>query len=106
MTETTAIRRPRRWDTPFAETALNDRDIDRILDMPVFKKIDASRFTGTMSLRDIIKNDARIESFNAGDIVIRENDYSNSVLVLKPVRISLSICHNIGRSRVLLWNKE
>lgn len=82
MAEATAIRRPRRWDVPFAEQPLADADIDRILAIPIVSQIDATRFPPTVSLRDIIRNDARIERYNRGDIIIREDDYGNSIFLI------------------------
>ncbi len=108
MPDTTAIPRPQRWDTPFADTALSDREVDRILDIKILKEIDHARFPPTLSVRDIIRNDARIETFNKGDLIVRENDYSNSVFFILSgeIRIIYENLPEIGRApppRRLSW---
>ncbi|MEQ8813208.1 MAG: cyclic nucleotide-binding domain-containing protein [Thalassobaculum sp.] len=87
MAQTTSISRPRRWDNPF-DADLATRDIDRILAAPVFRDLDPERFPPGMPLRDIVRNDARIDRCQRGDIVVREGDYGNSVFVI----LSGSVC--------------
>ncbi len=100
MPDTTTERRPRRWDSPFADRPLDDREIDCILTLPILGRIDAGRFPRTLALRDILRNDARLETFNRGDIVVRENDYSNSVFFILSgrVRVLFDNLPEIGRA--------
>ncbi len=79
--ERIAINRPRRWDIPFGPN-MTDADVDRVLGLGVFARIDPSQFPATQSLRDIIRNDARIESYRRGDIIVRNGDYGYSVFVI------------------------
>ena len=81
MRETPAMDRPRRWDQPFGPD-MTDADIDSVLALEVFQNIDATQFPRNQSLRDIIGNDARIQRYRRGDIVIREGDYVSSVFVI------------------------
>ena len=81
MTETLAIDRPRRWDQPFGPD-VTDSDVDSVLALEVFQNVDATQFPKDQSLRDIIKNDARIQRYQRGDIVVREGDYGNSVFAI------------------------
>ena len=76
-----AVRRPQRWDTPFCET-MTDEFVDGLLTLPPFRDMDASRFSRSCPLRGILKNDARLVKFQAGDIVVREGDYGNSAFML------------------------
>jgi len=100
MEDATTIRRPQRWDIPFAETALADTDIDRILELPLLRAVDATKFPPNRPLKEIIRNDARISKFNRGDIIIREGDYGNSVFFVLSgqVRGIFENLPEIGRS--------
>lgn len=75
------IDRPQRWDKPFGPD-MTDRDVDRVLGLGIFADIDAGQFPASQSLRDIIKNDARIKRFHRGEIVVRNGDYGSSVFVV------------------------
>jgi Fe-S-cluster-containing dehydrogenase component/CRP-like cAMP-binding protein len=81
MAETLAIDRPQRWDQPF-DPDMTDADVDSVLALELFHNIEASQFPKNLSLRDIIRNDVRIQPYRRGDIVVREGDYGNSVFVI------------------------
>ena len=81
MTETSG-KRPQRWDKPFGAEALSDAAIDRVLAIPAFADVKAEDFPASLSLREIIANDARIRRFSRGDIIFRKGDYGNSVFLL------------------------
>jgi Fe-S-cluster-containing dehydrogenase component/CRP-like cAMP-binding protein len=89
-TEVAAVR-PERWSVPFG-TTMSDADVDRLLEVEPFHSIDAGRFPPTLPLREILRNDARIQRYAAGDIVVREGDYGSSAfLILRGrVRVVLS----------------
>ena len=72
------VRRPQRWDEPFDERPLSDREVDWILGHAPFSSIDESDFSGSATLRDILRNDTRIVRCLAGDIVYRTGDYGTS----------------------------
>jgi Fe-S-cluster-containing dehydrogenase component/CRP-like cAMP-binding protein len=75
------IERPQRWDRPFSPE-MSDAEVDRVLAAPVFSAIDPGPFPASLSLRGIIRNDARVVRFQRGDIVVREGDYGSSVFVI------------------------
>jgi CRP-like cAMP-binding protein len=81
MIQPLAIERPRRWDRPFGPD-MTDADVDRVLELELFCHIDQAQFPKDQSLRDIIRNDGRIERYERGDIVVREGDYGSSVFVI------------------------
>lgn len=81
LSPATAISRPRRWDNPF-DPDLGARDVARILAAPVFRDLDPERFPPGLLLADIVRNDARINRYQRGDIIVREGDYGNSVFVI------------------------
>lgn len=78
MLADTTISRPKRWDTPFGAD-MTDENVDRAIALPLLADIDDSRFSGTLSLRNILKYDSRIIECKRGDIVVREGDYGHSV---------------------------
>lgn len=86
-----AVARPQRWDEPFG-AEMTVEDVDRLLDVEPFRSMDHARFPPSLPLRDILRNDVRIQSYSAGDIVVREGDYGSSAfLILRgSVRVVLS----------------
>jgi Fe-S-cluster-containing dehydrogenase component/CRP-like cAMP-binding protein len=82
----TAIARPQRWDRPFGPD-MTEADVERVLAQPIFRDIDAEQFPASLSLRDIIRNDARIQRLSPGDVIVREGDYGNSVFVVLSGRV-------------------
>ena len=72
MTITTQSR-PQRWDQPFGSD-MTDEDVERLLSIPEIQAIEADKFPSRISLAGILRNDARIMQYKAGDIVIREGD--------------------------------
>ena len=74
--------KPPRWDTPFGNTALDDLDINRILDINPFKDMNEEKFPRHLPLRDIIRYDTRILNFTDGELIVREGDYGNSAFII------------------------
>lgn len=75
------MNRPQRWDSPFGE-AMSQADVNRLLGVVPFRDIDRSKFTSNLPLEGILKNDARIVKYEAGDLVVREGDYGNSAFMI------------------------
>lgn len=75
------INRPQRWDNPFAPD-MTDSDVGRIMDLEMFRDMDTSKFSESLSLRDIIRNDTRIRLFNKGDIIVRTGDYGTTAFLI------------------------
>ena len=76
-----SIPRPQRWDVPFSAD-MTDGDVDRLLTIPPFSRMDQDSFPPTASLRGILHNDARIRRYQDGDIVVREGDYGDSAFFI------------------------
>ena len=81
MVNPTVIERPSRWDSPL-DPDMSEADIDRILATGPFANIDPNDFPATASLRDIIRNDTRLDWYSNGDILLRREDYGTSAYVL------------------------
>ena len=83
-----AVTRPQRWDVPFGD-AMTEAGVDELLKIEPFRSIDASRFPPALPLRGILKNDARVSSYEDGDIVVREGDYGNSAFLVLQGQVSV-----------------
>ena len=75
--ETSTIHKPQRWDVPFS-SAMKSEDVDRVLTMPPFNRLDPKKFGSKVSLRGILQNDCRLVRCQQGDIIIRRGDWGNS----------------------------
>ncbi len=75
-----AVARPQRWDEPFGE--MTDADVDSLLQIPPFCRMDASAFPPTLPLRGILRGDTRIVRFETGDLIVREGDYGHSAFLV------------------------
>lgn len=73
--------RPQRWDEPFGPEMTAEL-VDELLEFPLFKQVDPSRFPKSSPLREILLNDARIREFDDSDIVMREGDYGDSAFLV------------------------
>ena len=73
--------RPQRWDSPL-DPEMSDADLEMLLLRPELAAVDVSRFPSAVPFEGVLRNDARIVRFRAGDIVIREGDYGNSAFLL------------------------
>ena len=62
---------------------MTEGDVLRVLfTLRVFGAIDQGQFPSTLSLQDIIRNDARIRRYRRGEIIIRKGDYGNALFVV------------------------
>ncbi len=76
-----SIQRPERWDHPL-DPEMREADLDRLLAIPPFCNMDATRFAADASLRDILQNDTRILHLQRGDVVFREGQYGGSAYLV------------------------
>jgi Fe-S-cluster-containing dehydrogenase component/CRP-like cAMP-binding protein len=75
-----AIPRPRRWDEPFGE--MTARDVDALLRIAPFCRMDARAFPPSLPLRGILAGDTRIGRYQNGDLIVREGDYGHSAFLV------------------------
>jgi len=83
--------RPHRWDVPF-DSDMTDADVEALMSIPAIANVRADAFPPHIPLRGILRNDARIVSYQPGDIVCREGDYGSSAFLILSgaVRVVLS----------------
>lgn len=75
------IQRPERWDNPFSRK-LTSKDVDHILGIEPFLRMDANTFPKSVGLRSLIANDTRFAHYKRGNIIVRAGDYGNSAFLL------------------------
>jgi len=78
---TPTMNRPHRWDVPF-DSDMSDADVESLMSIPEIANVHAELFPAHIPLRGILRNDARLVSFQPGDIVCREGDYGNSAFLI------------------------
>jgi Fe-S-cluster-containing dehydrogenase component/CRP-like cAMP-binding protein len=61
---------------------MTEEEVDRLLQIPLFRQMDPTRFPKNTSLRDILLNDGRVRKFRKGDIIVRQGDYGNSAFIV------------------------
>ncbi len=57
-------------------------EVARLLRIAPFKDMDPANFPKSAQLQDILKNDARLRHFEAGEIIVREGDYGTSAFMV------------------------
>lgn len=90
MSKSTRTERPQRWDVPFDED-MTTEGVDRILTIKPFCDIDQNKFPKAIPLQGIIKNEARILKFQAGDLVVRHGDYGNSAFFIMKGKVRVVV---------------
>jgi len=75
------LNRPKRWDKPFSEDT-SEVDVRRILSMAPFRDMNPETFPRSAQLPDILRNDARLRTYEAGEIIVREGDYGTSAFMV------------------------
>ena len=86
----TAVKRPRRWDTPFDEN-LDEQTVDGLMSVEPFVSMDESAFSKALPLRSIIKNDCHVLDFTEGDIIFRQGDYGNSAFLILSGKVLVAV---------------
>lgn len=84
----TAVERPRRWDAPFGDT-MSDDDVDQLLRIEPFCHMDPAAFPAALPLREILKNDTRINHYPSSAIIVREGDYGSSAFLVLRGRVKV-----------------
>jgi Fe-S-cluster-containing dehydrogenase component/CRP-like cAMP-binding protein len=72
---------PERWDKPF-DPEMSETDVDLILAHPIFYSTSPERFPASIPLRGVIHNDARLQQYQPGEIIVRRGDYGHSAFVI------------------------
>lgn len=93
------VSRPQRWDVPFGAD-MTDADIDALLGRPELGAIEARNFPAHIPLRGLLRNDARIVSFEPGDIVVREGDYGNSAFLILAGQLRVVLAPGLPRDQL------
>jgi Fe-S-cluster-containing dehydrogenase component/CRP-like cAMP-binding protein len=68
-------------DDPY-DAGLTEAGIDRVLALPLFRSVDPTRFPASKPLRELIRNHARIDKYERGQVIVRKGDYGHSAFVV------------------------
>ncbi len=85
------VDRPQRWDAAF-DPDLTTEDVERLLTLPPFNRMDPEAFPRRVPLRQILKNDCRLRRYSRGELVVREGDYGTSafLVISRSVKVVIS----------------
>jgi len=75
------LERPQRWDSSF-DPEMTEADVDRLMTTAPFSAMKPENFSPKVPLRGILRHDASIRRYRAGEIVVREGDYGTSAFLL------------------------
>lgn len=100
MTTTTSestlvVDRPQRWEVPFGES-MAESDVDELMSMSPFSRMNETRFPKNQPLRGILRNDTRIVRFQPGEVILREGDYGNSAFLVLNGKVRI-VLRNLPR---------
>ena len=70
---------------------LTDTEIGKLLSTAPFNKMDAAGFRKSLTLVDILKNDARKVSYQPGDMIVRQGDWGNSAFLVESGKVRVEI---------------
>ncbi|MDG2014874.1 MAG: cyclic nucleotide-binding domain-containing protein [Pirellulaceae bacterium] len=76
-----SVKRPQRWDAPFASD-MTEETVAHLLSVEPFSLMTGDSFPKHAPLPGLLKNDCRIVTYEPGDIVIRQGDYGNSAFLV------------------------
>ncbi len=90
---TSNLESPKRWEVPFGK--MTDAEVDRLLTVPPFSKMDAKKFPDSLPLRGILKNDTRFCTYDPGEIILRQGDYGTSAFMVVSGQGRVSVCREM-----------
>lgn len=73
--------RPKRWDDPL-DPEMSEETLDMLMAEEPFASMDAGAFPSSMPLRGILKADSAVREYDAGEIVLRKDDYGTSAFLV------------------------
>jgi len=75
------VQRPKRWDEPLSAD-ISEAQIEFILSSHHFRQMSEDNFPGKISLRDVVRNDCRIRTYEKDQLIVRAGAYLNSAFIL------------------------
>ncbi|QTN34036.1 cyclic nucleotide-binding domain-containing protein [Akkermansiaceae bacterium] len=73
--------KPDRWDDPM-DPNMTDADVEGLMAVEPFCVMDEKAFPSSMPLREILRADTAIRSYQPGEIVVRRGDYGTSAYLV------------------------
>jgi Fe-S-cluster-containing dehydrogenase component/CRP-like cAMP-binding protein len=93
------IERPDRWDHPL-DAGMSTEAVSWLLKQPPFSSMDVERFARTAPLQDILRNDTRLVSFRAGDLVFQEGQYGGSAFLVLSGNVQVFLSRLFNKQRL------
>lgn len=82
MPSTTSIsERPQRWDAAL-DPDMPEAEVDLLLGVPPFSAMKPENFPARLSLRNILKHDTKLHTYQRGEIILRQGDYGTSAFMV------------------------
>ncbi len=94
---TRKVNRPQRWDEPL-DPAMGLLDLAPILARPPFDAINPASFPAAVPLEGILRNDARVRRYEAGDLVCARGEYGNSAFYILSGEVSVIVGEGLSES--------
>ncbi len=100
--------RPQRWDDPL-DPDMTEAMLDMLMAEEPFASMDAGAFPSSMPLREILRADSAIREYDAGEIVLRKDDYGTSAFLVLEGEVEVLLRPEInpellGRSKSIRKN--
>lgn len=73
--------RPERWADPL-DPEMSEELLDMLMAEEPFASMDLTAFPKNLQLRDILKGDSAVRDYDAGEIVLRKDDYGTSAFIV------------------------
>ena len=73
--------RPKRWDDPL-DPDMSEEMLDSLMAEEPFASMNVGAFPSNMPLREILRADSAIREYDAGEIVLRKDDYGTSAFLV------------------------
>ncbi len=75
---------------------MTEQEIDKILSLELFQKIEAENFPHNLSLKDIICEHTRLIDYRPDEVIVRAGDYGNSAYLVTEGEVHVILPNNIS----------
>jgi len=105
LAQVVLVRRPRRWDAPFARERLSPDLVACVLSLPVLQEIDPAGFPADLALEDIVANDTRIRQFSRDEVIYSQGSYGTSLFLVLDGSVREVTAARRQKGGRKIWNK-
>jgi len=91
------VLRPKHWDEPLSSD-IDETQIEFVLASHHFRQMSEDNFPGKIALREIIRNDCRIRTYEKDQLIVRAGAYLNSAFILLSGNAAMVLAPGISPS--------